>query len=683
MIPDVDYYRSSELIHDLNSHFNPPGLTNFIGVVQVDNDLTGIRGLNFPPFSTSINRTCGLYLDGVYFPSKNIPVTFQWRPDKIIRKTTVDGVEYRTDTMLVPNKNALMMKISALNRSGVDVKKQLKLQLNGGVTNNTADWANWIPPMEGDNLQSIDNSRNLIIYSSQKGDAHLLQGISGGVENINRFGIVKLFEIPAGEKREFYFFAILDDSVQKAQQLFDELNKDKESLLDYNENNWNQEIKSIFDKDDSNYSGCLPVLITENKSLEKLYHMGIMGVVYFRRDNPISCMGRTYDTLMPRYWQTVTFIWDYYLSGMVHAMLDPTVMKKYLEKWMSMDIHTCFGLEYISGKSVGPWYAINDHAMVMMIKQYLQWTGNYKWLNSKADNEKTVMQFLHDYVYQYKTFLSSNGLADYGGIFNLLECVSTYVHEVASLNAANIANLQYAEKLYKMVGNDKQSAFASNAANEIFNNLNDLYLDGKGYWNARQPDGTCVEVRHAYDFFTVMNTVGHLLPDKQKQEMVSFFINELKTDKWMRALSESDNDAMFSLRPDHQWNGAYPAWPSQALLALIHAGEHDVALNWVEGLAETANQGPFGQAHFSETIMSMDAGGARKSSPEQPWICDWTCSSNGNWVDVVLRGFAGINPSINGQLNANPIIKDLELYGISHHDRMYDLTKDGLNRKSK
>ena len=683
MIPEVDYYRSSELIHDLNSHFNPPGLTNFIGVVQVDNDLTGIRGLNFPPFSTSINRTCGLYLDGVYFPSKNIPVTFQWRPDKIIRKTTVDGVEYRTETMLVPNKNALVMKISALNRSGVDVKKQLKLQLNGGVTNNTVDWANWIPPMEGDNLQSIDNSRNIIIYSSQKGDAHLLQGISSGIENINRFGIVKLLEITDGEKREFYFFAILDDSVQKAQQLFDELNRDKESLFDFNKSNWNQEIKSIFDKDDSNYSGCLPVLITENKSLEKLYHMGIMGVVYFRRDNPISCMGRTYDTLMPRYWQTVTFIWDYYLSGMVHAMLDPTVMKKYLEKWMSMDIHTCFGLEYISGKTVGPWYAINDHAMVMMIKQYLQWTGNYKWLDSKADNEKTVMQFLHDYVYQYKIFLSSNGLADYGGIYNLLECVSTYVHEVASLNAANIANLQYAEELYKMVGNDEQSAIASDAANEIFKNLNDLYLDGKGYWNARQPDGTCVEVRHAYDFFTVMNTVGHLLPDKQKQEMVSFFINELKTDKWMRALSESDNDAMFSLRPDHQWNGAYPAWPSQALLALIHAGEHDVALNWVDGLAETANQGPFGQAHFSETIMGMDAGGARKSSPEQPWICDWTCSSNGNWVDVVLRGFAGINPSINGQLNASTIMKNLELYGIAHHDRMYDLTKDGLNIRSK
>ena len=66
MIPEVDYYRSSKLVHDANSHFNPPGLTNFIGVIQVDNDLTGIRGLNLPPYGTSLNRTCVLFLDGSY-----------------------------------------------------------------------------------------------------------------------------------------------------------------------------------------------------------------------------------------------------------------------------------------------------------------------------------------------------------------------------------------------------------------------------------------------------------------------------------------------------------------------------------------------------------------------------------------------------------------------------------------
>ena len=110
MIPNSKFFQSDELKHDLNSHFNPPGLTNFIGVAQADNDLTGVRGLNFPPFGTSLNRTCGLYLDGVYFPSKNIPVSFQWRPDRITRKTKLDGIEYQTDTMLLPFQNVLIIR---------------------------------------------------------------------------------------------------------------------------------------------------------------------------------------------------------------------------------------------------------------------------------------------------------------------------------------------------------------------------------------------------------------------------------------------------------------------------------------------------------------------------------------------------------------------------------------------
>ena len=124
MIPDSKFFQSDELKHDLNSHFNPPGLTNFIGVAQVDNDLTGVRGLNFPPFGTSLNRTCGFYLDGVYFPSKNIPVSFQWRPDRIIRKTRVDGVEYRTDTMLLSYQNTLIIRFRAKNTTGIEQEKK-------------------------------------------------------------------------------------------------------------------------------------------------------------------------------------------------------------------------------------------------------------------------------------------------------------------------------------------------------------------------------------------------------------------------------------------------------------------------------------------------------------------------------------------------------------------------------
>ena len=97
----------------------------------------------------------------------------------------------------------------------------------------------------------------------------------------------------------------------------------------------------------------------------------------------------------------------------------------------------------------------------------------------------------------------------------------------------------------------------------------------------------------------------------------------------MRALSPYDADAAFSVRPDHQWNGAYPAWPADAGRALFALGRGDVLLDWLPGLAKTANQGPCGQAHFVEEAQPAMAGGARKSPPQYPYLIDWSCSSSG------------------------------------------------------
>ena len=246
------------------------------------------------------------------------------------------------------------------------------------------------------------------------------------------------------------------------------------------------------------------------------------------------------------------------------------------------------------------------------------------------------------------------------------------------MNAANIANLIYIQELFSFTGEEKKSIQAGKDIQSLFLALKDLYVTGKGYWRARQPDGTYYDIKHAYDFFTIINTIGNKLDEKQKSEMVEFFLMELKTDKWMRALSESDDNAMFSVRPDHQWNGAYPAWPSQSLMALINSGNTEIALDWIDTLVDTANQGPFGQAHFSETAMDLDAGGARKSSTEQPWICDRTCSSNGNWVEAIIKGFAGLKTNVNGSIYAKPNYNDLELYGLRYRGKVYDLVNSKL-----
>ena len=95
--------------------------------------------------------------------------------------------------------------------------------------------------------------------------------------------------------------------------------------------------------------------------------------------------------------------------------------------------------------------------------------------------------------------------------------------------------------------------------------------------------------------------IGDLMPDKQKKEMVAFFKRELQTPTWMRALSTKDLDVTFSIRPDHQWTGAYCSWAALALSGLYVAGEAN-GTDWMKGLAKTAQQGPFGQAHFTEVF---------------------------------------------------------------------------------
>ena len=107
--------------------------------------------------------------------------------------------------MLLPFQNVLIIRFRAKNTSGTEQNKKIKLQLNGGITKNLKDWANWIPPMEENNNQEFDFSRNAIIYSAKNSKAHLLQSVTGKVDKVDRFGIEKTMHIVPNAETEFYF----------------------------------------------------------------------------------------------------------------------------------------------------------------------------------------------------------------------------------------------------------------------------------------------------------------------------------------------------------------------------------------------------------------------------------------------------------------------------------------------
>jgi hypothetical protein len=685
MVLSVDDLKSDVLKHKSGDIFNPPGLTNFWGCVQSDIDITGIRSLNFPPFGCSDIITGGLFIDDMYFPATGTTIDFTWYPDRIERIAGYNGIHYKSTTVLPLKIKGSLVRLEMENRSGSIRDIKIKLGLSGSVTKAVRTWNDAFPPLERDNKIDIDNKRMSLVYSAVHSDAFQMQGIYPLADEINKNGVTKRITLEPGKKSIIYYINLVDDSVSNMQKAYDYIAHNAEEIIKNVHDEWNEEIKAAYTPGNSRYSGHMPELETTDKDILKLYNMGILGIIYFKRDSPYSVLGRTYDTLMPRYWQSVTFIWDYALSSLTHALLDPAVQQKYLEHWMLMNIHKHFGTEYLTGGPVGPWYSVNDFALMTIARNYLVWSGNHGWLQKDLENKsgkEKVKNYLLKYASNWKQFKTQGGLADYGGINNLLECVSTYIHEVASLNAANVFNMRTGAEIAGLTDDVNTSQSLLKGASELLPEIHKLYVDGKGYWNTRFPGNEFVEVRHCYDFITILNTISDDLSEKQKTEMTRFFVNELRTPTWMSALSPGDDNVLFSVRPDHQWNGAYPAWPAQAATGLYKIGRGDLAFKWLKGLAKSANQGPFGQAHFIESAIDMESNGARKATPEGPYICDWTVSSSGNWSNIIIESIFGVEASINQGIKAKPDFGEFdpkaELKNIQYQGKTFHANKNGL-----
>jgi len=688
-IPTVNDLRSDILEHRFGDLWNPPGLTNFLGCAQTDLDPVAVRSISFPPFATGEVVTGRLFLDDRLFTALDVPLSTTWQPDRVERMAWWDGLSVSTTTVLPVGRRAVLVRLSVSNWTDQDRRVPVRLALRSGVTQQLTRWTEPFPPGEDNNTLEIDTQRAALVWTACASEAAMVQGGVPRADTVDEQGLRWVADIPAAGTWTADLVIVIDENVDSAVAAFDDLSADVASQIAGCEVMWNEEIEAVFTPGNDRYSGSLPMLETSSATLQRLWLSGVIGVVYFKRDNPHSVMGRTYDTLMPRYWQALTFLWDYSLSALVHSLLDPDVMRRYIEKWITTDIHTHMGTEWLTGEPVGMWYAVNDYAMVQTLNAYVRATGELEWFSHElpgpAGEPMSILGHLDRFVGSWRRFRTENGLANYGGIGNLLECVSTYVNEVASLNAANAWMLRRAGEIARFLGDDTAAEWYEAEAQVLVEDLQQLYAEGEGHWYARRPDGRKVPVRHCYDFNTVAATIGDDLTDQQRTEMVDFFVRELQTPTWMRALSDRDADAAFSVRPDHQWTGAYPAWPPNAAAALYRFGRADLASSWLHGLAKSANQGPFGQSHFADGVLPPESGGALKAPAEMPWINDWTCSSNGAWVALIVESVFGVKIELDGTVTAAPQLEGLDpdarLTGLRIQGRTWDIDLTGAHER--
>jgi len=695
-VPTPASLRSVTMPHRFGDAFNPPALTNQWGCVQASLDVTGLRSMAFPPFAQGEQSTAALsavgesvtgvlFLDGEYFASRRLPVEFTWQPDRIERRAMYGSLELSSTTVVPFGAMAAAVRVVIRNLDRGRRKVEVKLALRGSVTRAVKPWDQAYSPAEFDNEIHVDRARHAVTFTARGSDAKAVQAIWPAPSRLDSAWVVYDLDLGPAESHEFVFAYAMGSRDADLQTQVEGLTRRFEEAAAATTAEWTTELRAAFTPGNDRFSGHLPVLVTSDASIRRLYHTAVMSALFFKRTTPHSVYGRTYVTLAPRYWETTTFLWDISLSAMLLAQLDPATLKRMLETWMQLDTHKHFGTEFLTGAGVGPWYSVNDFAMCRMAREYVRWTGDHAWLDTVVAGTR-VIDRLVAYATHWRTLdVNGHGLADYGGVSNLLEAVSSYVHEVAGMNAANVYNLRFVAELLDLQGEPGRASALRAEAATLAGRVRELYVEGEGVWNCRLPDGGLQTVRHCYDFGTVLSTIGADLDDRTRSEMVHFFTTELQTPNWMRALSKRDFDVTFSIRPDHQWTGAYAAWPSLALTALFNAGESGRAVSWMRGLGETARQGPIAQAHFAEDVVAPEAGGgALKVPSDQPYINDWACVSGCAYLEPIVESLFGVRAGIDGTIEAAPQFSGFdpaaELRGLAYQGRLYTVTGKGLAR---
>jgi hypothetical protein len=695
-VPTVADLAGGRFTHRMRDLYSYQTTNNELGYVQASKSVSGITALALPPFgccgvpdtpwSPGFLLTCELFLNGrilLSYPEGD-KVTYQWFPHRVLRQTSANGLQFSTE-MFMPAKHRAVAQVIRIRNLGSSKRAiTLGLDMRAGVARKPGPWFT-NSPGEADNKIEWSADRGCLIFEARHSQAASIQGISPKPIRVVE-GRMLIFEMTLGpgETKELHYVNSVDQDRQSALATYDALQSGLPQIDRDQERDFNRLIKSAFTPGNSDFSGHLPQLETDNESLWQLYHAGFKNLLFARRVSPDSAYGTTYLTLGGRVIQTLSFPWDTSLTSLSLALLDPDALRRLVEAWFVADMHQHLATDYLTGEAMGPWYAVNDMAIVRCAQNYLRVTGDFAWLDKRIGEKSALDHLAYLATYWKELDKNSHGLGDYGKLENLLEVVSTYLHETAGMNAGNVASMRFVADLLDRRGDSSRASQLRAEAKGLAQGINrKLYVTGKGYWQCGQPDGSFVEVRHCYDFLSVLENMPDDLSAVQKSEMHQFFWRELHSDFWMRALSPNDADDTWNIRPDHSWLGAYCAWPPMTAKGLYKTGPSARISAWLKNVAKAGSQGPIGQAHFVESAFPLEGGAAYKCPYDLPYMNDWCCIAGGAFTDLVIDTIFGSDLTLSDGVNVRSHVPDFDpnarLRNLRHQGKNYLVSAKGAS----
>jgi len=658
---------------------NNPAINNFWGALQATDNLLAVTELTFPPFSQG-GHSGNLRINGEEMMRAD---ESRWYAYQLLRRSRTAGLEVETCVRMVFEYQGVLFRIKLKNLLNSARQVEVSAELNGFIARYDSGW-DWSFPRPQNQDQNdfaaalvsdgyTDKSQLLIRHA--KSPARIvfafLPQMPDQLEALGNHGRATWnVTLDPGQERTIDYVMAVGNGESETIVVARRWGYEFAKYFDQARSQWEKRYTDAFVPRNSFYSGNLPVLATSDAKMRRVYYMSILSRLQMLRTN-LPVQPRITVTGGPQYAVTLAYFWDNTLFLM--SLLDPEMMRQQLKGWLAIDRYKWYARDYLSGEGRGVWYSANNISIFAMLQGHLRVTGDYGLLDEKA-GDKTVLEHMKELATGWKKLVPKNGqLADYGGAENLLECDPTYMHQVASLNAANVGMMRMLAALLEGRGDTVGAAELRQDAKALAAAVLKLYVPGEGVWNCAQPDGRLFKVRHVYDFITIVKWIADDLTPAMRSEMMAFAERELLTENWMRALSLQDPAAPDSDRPDHGPMGAYDEWPPLTLEALCTLGYRGQALDAFYRFEGVTHEGPYAQAH---ELMGRKWDDPVRVAGRETMVTHMAQDSV--FAELILGSFFGFQPDWTGKrVLAEPCLPsgfEGRLTGLLYRDKQYDLT---------
>ena len=587
-------FQSIPMSHIADDAFTPPMVTNRRAEAKVCKDPMAYRFFQSHPLATAEGNQAQLFLrlaatDSIRpLGELGCPVTYVWRPDRVERSMRYERLDVDSVTRIAARADAVLIDLRLRNSSFQAMTLDLFLRLLSGVErlDNTSVWNTVASPVAATRwdaprrafvfsghggavaVQGVDqpvrDPRSSIALAEWVSDGDMRGIVSNTVKSPSVYaGFGFAVRLAPGDTWRLRFVHVIGDDEGRVLRDYDDLVRGFDEEAARADGDWEQEIAAAFTPGNDRFSGCLPTLRNVPEPIERAYLAGVSSLLFMKRLPTVGILPRVYKSISPRSGPTC-WLWDTEQAAPALALLDPRFLREICGAWMGSDIHGGWAVNYLNGQMLGTTYSVNDFALFTTAFEYLRFTRDTSWLDEKSGTE-SVAEHLRRCATGWRGRPRDGFIVDYGAARHLLECVPTYEHGVASLNAANAWMCRQAiEVLGGRLSPEERDMLGADAASIASDVLGRLLMED-GTFSCLQPGGRLQPVAHCYDFAVVSAALDEYLPADARDRTIRFFLGRLMTPSWMHALADDDPAAALNFRTDHSATGAYASWPAQCV----------------------------------------------------------------------------------------------------------------------